>query len=91
LLAQAEEKPFFPDYTYSHNAIYYDDNLLSGSDAQTFTVFDSVFGNDYALDKYNLYYKGEIIGDSDPQSSLITDSYHVYHAGHIYYDGVLMS
>ncbi len=91
LLVQAKETPFFPDYTYSRNAIYYDGELLSGADAQTFVVFDSVFGNDYALDKNYLYYKENIIGNSDPKSPLITDGDYIYHAGIVYYDGVVMS
>jgi hypothetical protein len=91
LLVQAKETPFFPDYTYSRNAIYYDGELLSGADAQTFVVFDSVFGNDYALDKKYLYYKENIIGNSDPKSPLITDGDYIYHAGIVYYDGVVMS
>ena len=91
LLAQAKEKPFFPHYTFSRGSIYYDDEFLSGSDSQTFTVFDSVFGSDYAFDKNHLYYEGKIIGDSDLKSPLITDMDYVYHAGHIYYNGINMS
>jgi len=50
-----------------------------------------VFGSDYALDKNHLYYEGKIIGDSDLKSPLITDMDYVYHADHIYYNGINMS
>lgn len=90
LLAQTQEVPLFPDYNYSNNAIYYYDEIISWADSVTFTVFDSFFGNNYAIDKNHLYYEGKIIADADGTNTIIANRNYIYYANHIYYDDELM-
>ncbi len=83
---------FNPQYVYSGGHIYYRDQLLSNVDKKTFTIFDSSFWNDYALDKNHVYYLGEIITGADPTTFVVAaNQFCEYDAHHLYYGGEMTS
>ena len=95
LLTQVQDPAAFShslDYIYSGGEIYYQDVLLSHIDKQTFTVFDSFFWHDYALDQNHVYYEWEILTWADPKSFVVVDHpYCQYDAHHVYIDGEMAS
>ncbi len=91
IVSQATETPFFPYYTYSGDKIYYDDELLSGSDSKTFTVFDDTIGSEYAIDKNHVYYNGEIITGADPQTFTLGNDTYTSDKNNVYYEGEIIA